>query len=148
MAQYSVWPAKSTSPYGMERGKILRVLKRGGVPPVICCGFTPLLSVPCLSTAVWYGIPPSRSTIYNRESTEASTTHHIPSTSVPRGTPNIWIYRTSQRRDHLCSKTFEMIKRPQSRLNHLRPLTCACAHGQSLRFSDRPSIFKCRTERF
>ena len=32
------------------------------------------------------------------------------------------------RRDHLCSKTFEMIKRQQSCLNHLVPLTCACAH--------------------
>ena len=45
-----------------KRLHILRVLKRGGVPPPTCCGFTPLLSVLSLSTAVRYGIPPSLST--------------------------------------------------------------------------------------
>ena len=52
------------------------------------------------------------------------------------------------RRDELCSKTFEKIKRPESRLNHLIPVTWACAHRRSLCFSDRPSLMKCRTERF
>ena len=52
------------------------------------------------------------------------------------------------RRDDLCSKTFDKIKRPESRLNHLMPITRARAHGRSLRFSNRPSIFKCRKERF
>ena len=27
-------------------------------------------------------------------------------------------------------------------------VTRACAHGRSLRFSDRPSLVKCKTERF
>ena len=40
------------------------------------------------------------------------------------------------RRDHLCFKTFEMIKKPQSRLNHLIPPIRACAQGRSLQFSD------------
>ena len=52
------------------------------------------------------------------------------------------------RRDFLCAKTFEKIKDPGSRLHHLMPLTRARAQGRSLRFNDRPSLMKCRTERF
>ena len=52
------------------------------------------------------------------------------------------------RRDFLCAKTFEKIKDPGSRLHHLMPLTRARAHSRSLRFNDRPSPMKCRTERF
>ena len=52
------------------------------------------------------------------------------------------------RRDFLCAKTFEKIKDPRSRLHHLMPLTRARAHGRSLCFNDRPSLMKCKTERF
>ena len=51
------------------------------------------------------------------------------------------------RRDLLCAKTFENIKELGSRLHHLMPPTRARAHGCCLRFNDRPSLMKRKTER-
>ena len=46
------------------------------------------------------------------------------------------------RTDKLCSETFERIKRPELRLNHLIPVSRACAHRRSLHFSARPTLIK------
>ena len=51
------------------------------------------------------------------------------------------------RREELCSKTFEKIKRPESCLNRLIPATRACSNRRHLRFNDRPSLISCMYNR-
>ena len=52
------------------------------------------------------------------------------------------------RRDHLWLKNIWNDQKTAIMLKPPYTLTRACAHGRSLRFSDRSPIFKCRTERF
>ena len=73
--------------------------------------------------------------------------HHLSCTALPRG---LSYYRVSLHtgRMELCSKLFTKIKEPESRLRHLVPPTRSQAHGRSLRNKDRPSLIRCKTERF
>ena len=54
------------------------------------------------------------------------------------------------RRKLLCAKTLKSlrVKGPGSRFYHLMPPTRVRADGRSLRFNDRPSLMKCKQERF
>ena len=52
------------------------------------------------------------------------------------------------RRDSLCIKTFDKMRQPDSRLNHLIPPSRANEHNCNLRYGNRLTLFPCKTERF
>jgi hypothetical protein len=52
------------------------------------------------------------------------------------------------RRDALCAKTFDKIRQPDSRLNHLIPSSRVNEHCCNLRYGNRLTLFPCKTERF
>ena len=52
------------------------------------------------------------------------------------------------RRDALCIKTFDKMRQPDSRLNHLIPPSRANEHNCNLRYGNRLTLFPCKTERF
>ena len=133
-----------------KRLHILRVLKRGGAPPcdllrVYSSLIRSILEYCC---PVWHSSLPVHLSDKIEKVQKRALRIIYPVLRYPEALLTSGFTELHTRRDHLCSKIFETIKRPQSRLNHLIPLTRACAHGRSLRLSDRPSIFKCGTERF
>ena len=135
-----------------KRLHIVRVLKRGGVPPcdllqVYSSLIRSILEYCC---PVWHSSLPVHLSDKIEKVQKRALRIIYPVLRYPEALLTSGFTELHTRRDHLCSKTFEMIKKKtlEPRLSHLIPLTRACAHGRSLRFSDRPSIFKCRTERF
>ena len=52
------------------------------------------------------------------------------------------------RRDALCIKTFDKMRQPDSRLNHLIPPSRANEHNCNLTYGNRLTLFPCKTERF
>ena len=54
----------------------------------------------------------------------------------------------SARRDLMCTRTFEKIRQPVSRLNHLIPPSRETEYNCNLRNGDRLTLFPCKTERF
>ena len=51
------------------------------------------------------------------------------------------------RRDALCIKMFDKIRQTNSSLNHLIPSTRVNEHGRNLRYTNRLTLFPCKTER-
>ena len=133
-----------------KRLRILRVFKRGGVPPCdLLRVYSSLIrSIREYCCLVWHSSLPVHLSDKIEKVQKRALLIMYPVLRYPEALVTSGFTELHTRRDHLCSKTFETIKKPQSRLNHFIPPTRACAHGRSLRFSDRPSIFKCRTERF
>ena len=52
------------------------------------------------------------------------------------------------RRDLMCTRSFEKIRHPVSRLNHLILPSRETEHNCILRNGDRLTLFPCKTERF
>ena len=132
-----------------KRVYIIRVLKRSGVPPQdlihIYLTLRPVLEYCC---AVWSNSIP----VYLSEKIEKvqkrvmrivfPDLHCTDALSVAK------CDRLDERRLKLCSKVLSNIKHPNSRLNHLLPLTRKESTSMNLRNSSCLSLPKCRTDRY
>ena len=134
-----------------KRLRILRVQKRSGEPPhdLLRVHIALIRSVLEYCCPVWH----SSLSVQLSERIQRYKNAHYASSFLPPTTAGDALklsgYTTlCARRDFLCAKTFEKIKDPRSRLHYLMPLTRAHAHGRSLHFNYRPSLMKCKTERF
>ena len=134
-----------------KRLHILRVLKRSGAPPhrdLLRVYFALIKSVLEYCCPVWH-FSLSAQISERIERVQKRTLRIIFPVSLYEDALKLSGCTTlCARRDLLCAKTFEKIKEPGSRLHHLIPPTRAPAHGRSLHFKDRPSLMKCKTERF
>ena len=135
-----------------KRLHILRVLKRGGVPPAdpLKVYFALIRSVLEYCCPVWHNALPVKllDSIVERVQKRAlriifPALHYQQAFIATTGCVSL-----HTRRMELCSKLFTKIKEPESRLRHLVPPTRSQAHGRSLRNKDRPSLISCKTERF
>ena len=136
-----------------KRLHILRVLKRGGVPPagvppadLLKVYFALIRSVLEYCCPVWHNALPvklsdSIERVQKRALRIIYPTLHYQQALVTSGCVSL-----HTRRKELCSKLFTKIKEPESCLRHLVPLTRSQAHGRSLRNKDRPSLISCKTE--
>ena len=125
-----------------KRLHVLRVLKRGGAPhsDLVRIYSSLIRSVLQYCCPVWYSSLP----VHLSDRIE-----RVQKQALRIAYPVLWYHEAlltsgfielRLRKDDLCSKTIDKIKKPESRLNHLMHSTRARAHGRS--------IFKCRTERF
>ena len=134
-----------------KRLHILRVLEHSGAPP------HDLLRVyiALIRSVLEYCCPGWHSSLSlcpalrkNRESAKTQISYNLSCLLLQRRIEAVCLHDSVWQQDFLCAKSFENIKDPGSRLHHLMPLTRAREHGCSLRFNDRPSLMKCKTERF
>ena len=132
-----------------KRLHILRVLKRGGVPPadLLKVYFALMRSVLEFCCPVRHNVLPVKlSNSIEREQKRALRII-FPALDYQEALAATRCVSLHTRRMELCSKLFTKIKRPESRLCHLVPPTRSQAHGPSLRNKGRPSLISCKTER-
>ena len=86
-----------------------------------CYGFTPHLSIPSSNTVVQCGNSSLPVHLSKKIEIVQKRAPHIiyPLLRYPEALLASGFTKLHKRRDHICSKTFEMIKKLQSRLNHL-----------------------------
>jgi len=133
-----------------KRLHILRVLKRGGVPPadLLKVYFTLIRSVLEYCCPVWHNalavkLSHSIERVQKRALRIIFPVLHYQEALATTGCVSL-----HTRRMELCSKLFTKIKEPEFRLRHLVPPTRSQVHGRSLYNKDRPSPISCKTECF
>ena len=126
-----------------KRLHILRVLKRGGVPPadLLKVYFALIRSVLEYCCPVWHNALPvklsdSIERVQKRALRIIFPALHYQEALATTG-HGVSLHT---RRMELCSKLFTKIKEPESRLRHLVSPIRSQAQGRSLRNKDRPSL--------
>ena len=133
-----------------KRLHILRVLKRSGVSPfhLLRVYFALIRSLLEYCCPVWH----SSLTINLSDKIERvqKRTMRIiyPTLSYDAALDQAKCSTLRARRDGLCIKTFDKMRQPDSRLNHLIPPSRANEHNCNLRYGNRLTLFPCKTERF
>ncbi len=133
-----------------KRLHILRVLKRSGVSPfhLLRVYFALIRSLLEYCCPVWH----SSLTINLSDKIERfqKRTMRIiyPTLSYDAALDQAKCSTLRARRDSLCIKTFDKMRQPDSRLNHLIPPSRANEHNCNLRYGNRLTLFPCKTERF
>ena len=124
---------------------ILRVLKRGGVPPadLLKVYFALIRSVLEYCCPVWHNVLPVKLSHSIERVRIIFPALHYQEALATTGCVSL-----HTRRMELCSKLFRKINEPVFRLRHLVPPTRLQAHGRSLRNKNRPSLISCKSERF
>jgi len=133
-----------------KRLHILRVLKRGGVPPadLLKVYFALSRSVLEYCCPVWHNALPVRLSDSIERVQMRALRIIFPALHYQETLATIGCVSLHTRRMELCSKLFTKINEPELRLRHLVPPTRSQAHGRSLRKKDRPSLISCKTKRF
>ena len=129
---------------------ILRVFKRGGVPPadLLKVYFVLIRSFLEYYCPVWHNTLPVKLSD-SIERVQKRALHIIfPALHYHEALATSGCVPLHTRRMELCRKLFTKIKEPKSRLCHLVLPTRSQVHGHSLRNKDRPSLISCKTEHF
>ena len=127
---------------------ILRVLKRGGVPPanLLKLYFALIRSSLGYCCPVWHNallvkLSDSIERVQKRALRIIFSVLHYQEALATIGCVSL-----HTRRMELCSKLFTKINEPVSRLRNLVPPARSQALGRSVRNKDRPSLMSCKTE--
>ena len=133
-----------------KRLHILRVLKRGGVPPadLLKVYFALIRSVLKYCCPVWRNALPVKLSDSIERVQKQAPRITFPALHYQEALAATGCVFFHTRRMELCSKLFTKKKKAESRLRHLVPPTRSQTHGRSLRNKDRPSLISCKTERF
>ena len=133
-----------------KRLHILRVLKRGGVPPadLLKVYFAFIRSVLEYCCPVWHHTLPVKLSDSIERVQKRALRIIFPMLHYQEALATTGCVPLHTRRMELCSKLFTKIKEPESCLCHLVPPTPSQVHGHSLRNKDRPSFISCKTEHF
>ena len=118
-----------------KRLHILRVLKRGGVPPadLLKVYFALIRSVLEYCCPVWHNALPVKLSDSIERVQKRALRIIFPALHYQQALATTGCVSLHTRRMELCSKLFTKIKEPESRLRHLVPPTRSQAHGRSLR---------------
>ena len=127
-----------------KRLHILRVLKRGEIPPadllkVYFALIRPVLEYCC---PLWHNALPVKLSDSIERVQKRALRIIFPALHYQEALATTGCASLHTRRMELCSKLFTKINEPESRLCHLVPLTRSQAHGRSLRNKDRPSLIR------
>ena len=133
-----------------KRLHILRVLKRGRVPPadLLKVYFVLIRSVLEYCCPVWHNALPIKLPDSIERVQKWALRIIFPALHYQEALATTGCVSLHTKRMELCSKLFTKIKEPESRLRHLVPPTRSQAHGRSLCNKDRPSLISCKTECF
>ena len=133
-----------------KRLHILRVLKRGGVPPadLLKVYFAFIRSVLEYCCPVWHHTLPVKLSDSIERVQKQALRIIFPALHYQEALATTGCVPLHTRRMELCSKLFTKIKEPASCLCHHVPPTPSQVHGHSLCNKDRPSFISCKTEHF
>ena len=120
---------------GSKKLHILRVLKRGGVPPadLLKVYFALIRSVLEYFCPVWHNAVSVKLSDSIERVQKRALRIIFPALHYQEALATTGCVSLHTRRMELCSKLFTKIKEPESRLRHLVPPTRSQAHGCSLR---------------
>ena len=125
-----------------KRLHILRVLKRGGVPPahLLKVYFTLTRSVLEYCCPVWHNAIPIKLSDSIERVQKRALCIIVPALHCQEALATTGCVSLHTKKMELCSKLFTKIKEPESRLCHLVPPTRSQVHSRSLRNKERPPL--------